>query len=132
MNIDKFVGVDYELQQVSPDRGILYVPEEAMANIIGKKGRTISEIEREVGMKLDVQPLKKRIPAALDFTRKSGRISVNSRYRNRNLTFCHKGEVLFSAVVGKKGRITLDLNSKLAQSLYNIWKKGDHIYAVEE
>ena len=132
LNIDKFVGVDYELQQVSPDRGILYVPEEAMANIIGKKGRTISEIEREVGMKLDVQPLKKRIPAALDFTRKSGRISVNSRYRNRNLTFCHKGEVLFSAVVGKKGRITLDLNSKLAQSLYNIWKKGDHIYAVEE
>jgi len=132
LNIDKFVGVDYELQQVSPDRGILYVPEEAMANIIGKKGRTISEIEREVGMKLDVQPLKKRIPAALDFTRKSGRISVNPRYKNRNLTFCHKDEVLFSAVVGKKGRITLDLNSKLAQSLYKIWKKGDHIYAVEE
>ncbi len=132
LNIDKFVGVDYELQQISPDRGILYVPEEAMASIIGKKGRTISEIEREVGLKLDVQPLKKRIPAALDFTRKSGRISVNPRYRNRNLTFCHKGEVLFSAVVGKKGRITLDLNSKLAQSLYKIWKKGDHIYAVEE
>ncbi len=131
-NIDKFVGVDYEIQQISPQKGILYVPEESMGNIIGKGGRTISEIEREVGMKLDVQPMKRRIPAALDFTKKSGRISVSPRYKNRNLHFCYKGDILFSAVVGKKGRITLDLNSKLAQSLYKIWKKGDRIYAVEE
>ncbi len=130
-NIDKFVGVDYELEQVSSNRGILYVPEGVIPEIIGKKGRNISEIEREVGMKLDVQPLKKRIPATLDFTRKAGRISVSPRYRNVSLTFYHGNEELFSATVGKKGIIKIDLNSKLAQILYDIYKKGESIHALE-
>lgn len=131
-NIDKFVGVDYELQQISSNKGILYVPEEAIPEIIGKKGRNISEIEREVGMKLDVQPMRRRIHADIDFTKKSGRISVSPRYKNRDLTFYYKGEKLFSATVGKKGRIKLDLKSRLSQRLYTIWKEEGRIYAVEE
>ena len=131
-NIDKFVGVDYELQQVSSNRGVLYVPEEVIPEIIGKKGRNISEIEREVGMKLDVQPLKARIPVALDFTRKAGRLSVNPRYKNVPLTFYYGDEPLFSATVGKKGVIKIDLKSRLAQVLYDIYKKGEKVYALEE
>jgi ATPase len=130
-NIDKFVGVDYELHQLSPTKGILYVSEEYIPEIIGKKGKNISEIEREVGMKLDVQPLQKKIHADIDFTKKSGRISVSPRYKNRDLTFFYKGEQLFSATVGKKGVIRLDLKSKLSSMLYDIWQKGEHIYALE-
>jgi ATPase len=130
-NIDKFVGVDYELHQVSPTKGILYVSEEYIPEIIGRKGKNISEIEREVGMKLDVQPLQKKIHADIDFTKKSGRISVSPRYKNRDLTFFYKGEQLFSATVGKKGVIKLDLKSKLSSMLYDIWQKGEHIYALE-
>ncbi|KYK33698.1 MAG: ATPase [Theionarchaea archaeon DG-70-1] len=131
-NIDKFVGVNYELQQVSSNRGILYVPEEVIPEIIGKKGRNISEIEREVGMRLDVQPLKQRIPVALDFTRKAGRLSVSPRYKNVPLTFYYSDEPLFSATVGKKGVIKIDLKSRLAQVLYDIYKKGEQVYALEE
>ncbi len=131
-NIEKFVGIDYELEQVSSNKGVLYVPEEAMGEIIGKKGKNISEIEREVGMKLDVQPLRRRIPVALDFTRKYGRISVSPRYKNVPLTFYYQGEELFSAAVGKKGIIKIDLESKLAKKLYHIWKKSEKIYATEE
>ena len=130
-NIDKFVGVDYELHQVSPTKGILYVSEEYIPEIIGRKGKNISDIEREVGMKLDVQPLQKKIHVDIDFTRKSGRISVSPRYKNRDLTFFYKGEQLFSATVGKKGVIRLDLKSKLSSMLYDIWQKGEHIYALE-
>jgi ATPase len=108
------------------------VPEEAVAEIIGKKGRNIAEIEREVGMKLDVQPMRKRIPVALDFTKKAGRLSVSPRYRNVPLTFYHGGNALFSATVGKKGRIKIDLKSKLARVLHDIWEKGESVYAMEE
>lgn len=131
-NIDKFVGVDYELQQISSNRGVLYVPEEVIPEIIGKKGRNISEIEREVGMRLDVQPLKTRIPVALDFTKKAGRLSVSPRYKNVPLTFYYGDEPLFSATVGKKGVIKIDLKSRLAQVLYDIYKKGEQVYALEE
>ncbi len=131
-NIDKFVGVDYELQQVSPNKGILYVPEEVIPEIIGKKGRNISQIEKEVGMNLDVQPLERRIPVTLDFTRKAGKLSVSRRYNNVPLTFYYRGEPLFSATVGKKGVIKLDLQSKLSKKLYSIWKKGESVYALEE
>jgi ATPase len=131
-NIDKLVGVDYRLEQVSSNKGILYVPREAMAEVIGKKGRTISQIEKEVNMKLDVQPMEEQIPATLDFTKRSGRLSVSKRYRNIPLTFYCQGEALFSATVGKKGVIKIDLQSKLAQTLYDVWKRGDKIYAKEE
>jgi ATPase len=131
-NIDKFVGVDYALEQISSTRGILYVPEKAMGEIIGKNGKTIAAIEKEVGLRLDVQPLKKRIKADLDFTKKSGKISVNRRYRNVPLSFYHDDEFLFSATVGKKGVIKLDVKSKLAKKLRTIWKKGEKIYALEE
>jgi ATPase len=131
-NIDKFVGVDYSLEQISSKRGILYVPEKAMGEIIGKNGRTIAEIEKEVGLRLDVQPLKKKIKVDLDFTRKSGKISMNRRYRNIPLSFYHGDEFIFSATVGKKGVIKLDMKSKLAKKLRAIWKKGEPIYALEE
>ncbi|MBU7017653.1 MAG: Flp pilus assembly complex ATPase component TadA [Theionarchaea archaeon] len=131
-NIDKFVGVDYELQQVSSNRGVLYVEENAIPEIIGRKGKNISEIERELGMKLDVQPMKKRISVALDFTRKWGRLSVAPRYRNAPLTFYYGDEALFTATVGKKGLIKIDLNTKIAERLHEIWKKGEKVYAKEE
>jgi ATPase len=131
-NIDKFVGVDYELQQISPNKGILYVPKEAIPEIIGRKGKNISEIERELNMKLDVQPFERRIPVALDFTRRSGRMTVDTRYKNAPLTFYYGGEPLFSATVGKKGVIKVDLKSKIAKTLHKIWEKGESIYAVEE
>lgn len=131
-NIDKFVGVDYTLEQVSPTKGILYVPEKAMGEIIGKNGRTIAEIEKEVGLSLDVQPLKKRIEVDIDFTKKSGRISVSRRYGNVPLTFYHADKPLFSATVGRKGSIQLDMKSKISNILRDIWEKGDKIYAVKE
>ena len=131
-NIEKFVGVDYTLEQVSPTRGILSVPEEAMGEIIGKNGRTIAEIEKEVGLSLDVQPLKKKIDVDIDFTKKSGRISVNRRYRNVPLTFYHANNPLFSATVGRKGMIKLDMKSKISNILRDIWEKGEKIYAMEE
>jgi ATPase len=124
-NIDKFVGVDYELQQISSNRGVLYVQEDAIPEIIGRKGKNISEIERELGMKLDVQPMRRRISATLDFTRKWGRLSVSPRYRNAPLTFYHEDVALFTATVGKKGLIKIDLNTKIAQRL------NEKVYAVE-
>ncbi|MBU6996236.1 MAG: Flp pilus assembly complex ATPase component TadA [Theionarchaea archaeon] len=131
-NIDKFVGVDYRLEQVAPNKGILYVPKEAMAEIIGKKGKTISQIEKEVNMNLDVKPMEEQIPVNLDFTKRAGRLSVSRRYRNVPLNFYCKGEPLFSATVGKKGVIKIDLQSKLAHTLYDIWNRGDTVYAKEE
>lgn len=130
-NIDKLVGVDYELKQISPTEGILYVPDEAIPEIIGKKGRNIAEIERELEMRLDVKPMGKRIPAALDFTRKRGKISVSSRYKNAQLTFYHGDEELFSATVGKKGLILVDINSKMGRALKDLWKRGERIHALE-
>ncbi|MBU7043830.1 MAG: Flp pilus assembly complex ATPase component TadA [Theionarchaea archaeon] len=131
-NLDKFVGVDYSLEQISSTRGILYVPEKAMGEIIGKNGRTIAEIEKEVGLRLDVQPLKTKIDVDLTFTKKAGRISVSRRYRNVPLSFYHDDEFLFTATVGKKGTIKLDMKSKIAKLLHDIWKSNGSIYALEE
>lgn len=130
-NIDKFVGVDYELKQITENKGVLYVPEEAIGEVIGRKGRNIAEIEEELQMTLDVQPMERRIPAVVDFTKKQGKISVSSKYRNRELRFYHGQDELFSATVGKRGVIKVDMNSRMAKTLHGLWKRGEKIYAVE-
>jgi ATPase len=130
--IDGLIGVDYELQQVSPSKGILYVPKGAISEVIGKNGRNISRIERELKMNIDVQPLETRIPVKLKFTRKYGLLKVNRQFERVPLTFYYKGDRLFSGTVGKKGMIKIDLESKLAKKLYKVWKKGETIYAREE
>ncbi len=43
---------DYEVQG---DRLILRIPEHHFAKVVGKKGRNIAELEKEVGMKIDVR-----------------------------------------------------------------------------
>lgn len=131
-SLDGLIGVDYELQQVSPSKGILYVPKGAIPEVIGKNGRNISQIERELKMNIDVRPLETRIPVKLNFTRKYGLLKVNRRYEHVPLTFYYKGDRLFSGTVGKKGVIKIDLESKLAKKLYKVWKKGDTVYAIEE
>ncbi|MGD2250092.1 MAG: PINc/VapC family ATPase [Candidatus Methanofastidiosia archaeon] len=131
-SIDGLIGVDYELQQVSPSKGILYVPKGAIPEVIGKNGKNISRIERELKMNIDVQPLEVRIPVKLKFTRKYGLLKVNRQFEHVPLTFYYKGDRLFSGTVGKKGVIKIDLESKLAKKLYKVWKKGDTVYAREE
>ncbi len=131
-SIEGLIGVDYELQQVSPSKGILYVPKRAIPEVIGKNGKNISRIEQELKMSIDVQPLEVRIPVKLKFTRKYGLLKVNRQFEHVPLTFYYKGDRLFSGTVGKKGVIKIDLESKLAKKLYKVWKKGETVYAREE
>ena len=58
--------IEYELSReipgvkadlLSDSRAVIYVPEEDIGKVIGKKGERISEIEKRLGISIDVQSL---------------------------------------------------------------------------
>ena len=48
---------EVEVKVVSNGRAEIYVPEKDIARIIGKEGKTIMQIEKDIGIKLDVKEL---------------------------------------------------------------------------
>ena len=49
-----------EVEMVSENKCIVYVPEEKISKLIGKQGKNISEIEKVLGVSVDVRELSKR------------------------------------------------------------------------
>jgi len=50
---------DVDVDIVSTNKAVVYVPEHAIPGIIGKKGKHIEKIEKELGMSIDIQELRR-------------------------------------------------------------------------
>ena len=48
----------YEIKPVSDKKAVVYVPEDEIPHLIGKKGKRIKMIEDELGISIDIEPLK--------------------------------------------------------------------------
>ena len=46
---------------ISDGRAEVYVPSESIARIIGKEGKTVSELEKQFGLKLDIRELSEKV-----------------------------------------------------------------------
>ncbi|MFP3872674.1 MAG: PINc/VapC family ATPase [Candidatus Natronoplasma sp.] len=57
--ISRYVRGRAEVEVDSSNKITVYVPESEIASLLGKNGENISRIEEELGMKIDVQPLKR-------------------------------------------------------------------------
>jgi len=54
----KYLDVKFELELVNNDRVKLYIKEKHIPNIIGKNGKKIDELEKKVGVSIDVLPIE--------------------------------------------------------------------------
>jgi predicted PilT family ATPase len=49
---------EVQVDVVSTNKAVVYVPEYAIAGIIGKGGQHIEQIEKELGLNIDIQELQ--------------------------------------------------------------------------
>lgn len=99
--------------EISFDRANVYVEESDIPRIIGRGGKTISQIEEEAGIKINVYPLQKQenhVPAI----KKSGEnilVNVGKQYRGKEIDLIVEGEIFFTGCVSQKGELRIKKKS---------------------
>ena len=131
--------IEYELQReipgvkadlVSDSRAIIYVPEDDIGKVIGKKGERITEIEKRLGIHIDVKPLdesKSEIKYNLSEKNNVLFFYVSNNLSNKNVDFHGKDGYLFSARVGNKGEIKIKKRSKMADRLLKMLDRNEKV-----
>ncbi|MBW3003869.1 PINc/VapC family ATPase [Candidatus Woesearchaeota archaeon] len=128
---------DVKVDVISNDRCIVYVPEKDIAAVIGKQGKNIEKIEKNLGMHVDVQALKsefKKKRRSLDFdfgfAGKSLNLYLDQRFRDRDIDIYVNDEFLLTAKAGKKAVIKIK-RSKIGNVLFSALKHNEKVELVE-
>ncbi|MEJ7640923.1 MAG: ATPase, T2SS/T4P/T4SS family [Candidatus Nitrosocosmicus sp.] len=112
-----------EIKIVSSDRVKISVNKEVIPKIIGKGGSTISEIEKKLGISIDVEAKNPAIGDEMQFSvTESGAhiyFIVDDSMIGKNLNLVLNNELLSSNMIGKKARLKIDKKSEAGGKILN-------------
>ncbi len=114
---------DVEVEFVSDNKAVVRVDNEVIPRLIGKKGKVISKIEDDLGVRIDVQPKTattgKNINLDVGETGAYIVLNTGKEYKGKNIDVFVDDELLFSATVGRSGEIRVSKDSEIGESLLN-------------
>lgn len=116
---------------IKGNKAIVKVSKSAIPLIIGKNGSTVKELERMLGISIDVEPKVKSLAESVRFSINE---AGNSLYLifdydmvNKSIDVYINDDYLFSAVVGKKAKIKISKGSDIGKRLLQALMAGDKI-----
>lgn len=126
------ICADCEVELVSDQKCILRVPKNEIAGIIGKQGKNIDQLERRLGISIDVQELEKpEKNASVDFesqiTKNAVQFFLSTKYQAKDVEIFIGGDYLLSAKVGKAGIIKISKNNKIGRILVDAINSGEKV-----
>ncbi len=112
---------------VSDNKAIVRVDNEMVPHIIGKEGKTVMELEKKLGISIDIEPLAKNMGKLVSHSiSESGaylNIGFDTRLSGKAVSVYVDDEFLLSATVGSKDVIKVskesDIGSALIRALVN-------------
>ncbi len=106
---------------VSDNKAVLKVDSESIPILIGKKGATISKLEKSLGISIDVEPATPTGGSEVRFriAEFGNRIDLefDKKYVGQVASVYIDNEYLFSATIGKKSQIRVSKGSDLGKGL---------------
>ncbi|MBI4393408.1 MAG: Flp pilus assembly complex ATPase component TadA [Euryarchaeota archaeon] len=129
--IRKHVEGDVQVEITGENSAKVFVEEWEIPRLIGKGGKNIQEVEGDVGIKIDVEPLKDRVKKGrreeakqwAELTpeiRKSKQnivLILEPEYSGRPVDVCIDGESFFTATIGRKGEIKISRKSDIGEEV---------------
>jgi ATPase len=110
-----------EVEIVSENKAVVKVSNEVIPKIIGKNGATISSIEKKLGIHIDIEPRIPAIGKEVEFYfQESGNsleFSFDKQLVGKIASFYIEKDFLFSATIGKKGKIKVSKDSEIGKEL---------------
>ena len=125
------------VQCVSDNKCIVKVPERDIARIIGKEGKTIEQIEKRIGMSIDVQELdeqsvqvkKNSSEASFSTTNKKNSLlfDLGIKMQHKDIDIYIGDDFLLTAKAGATGSIKIKKNNPIGKQLLNAIHVGKSI-----
>jgi ATPase len=110
-----------EVRFVSDNKAVLKVDSKSIPLVIGKKGATISKLEKSLGISIDVEPATPTggSEARFKITEIGNRIDLefDKKHVGQVASVYVDNEYLFSATIGKKSQIRVSKRSDLGKAL---------------
>ncbi len=102
---------------ISNDRAVIYIPEKDIPRIIGKQGKRIESIEKDLGLRITVKELEK--PIRFEVSESTNHIVLHTTkdLANKSVKILIENEPLVSAIVGHKGDIKINKKSETGKKL---------------
>jgi ATPase len=120
-----------EVEIVGKGKALVKVDKSTIALLIGKGGATIKELERMLGIRIDVEPKLKSLGTDVEFKVGEAGNSVNLMLGDETIgkpvDVYVDDEYLFSAMVGKKARIKVSKRSDAGKKLIGAMITGGQI-----
>ncbi|HLD06425.1 MAG TPA: PINc/VapC family ATPase [Candidatus Nanoarchaeia archaeon] len=123
-----------EVEMVSDHKCIIRVPEHEIARIIGKQGKNIQELEKRLGMGIDVEPLSKKsasskqnVPFNTELKKQGITFFVDHRYRLKDVDIYVGNEFLLTAKVGNTGSIQIHKDNRIGKLLADAITAGENV-----
>ncbi len=136
--IKKFLPDVYtEVELVSPNKAVVYADEFDVPSIIGKKGKRITELEKRIGISIDVKSLGERrrdgekVPVNIEETKRSIVLRVPIEHAKKPLKFYGGEQYVFTATPNKKGVVKVNKNTAVGKELKRLVSAGVEIHAEE-
>ncbi|MGZ7069520.1 MAG: PIN domain-containing protein [Methanobacterium sp.] len=129
-------GARIEVDMKSDKRATVWLDEEYIPKLIGKKGKTIDEVEKRIGISIGVEPFQSRNVQHedrydVDVELAGNYVVLNFGKENIGTPFdiLVDDDYLFTATVGKKGTIKIKKDIELATIILDAVQKGIPIEA---
>ena len=123
---------DVKVDVVSENKCIVYVPEDRISKIIGRQGKNIGEIEKRLGMSIDIREIDKKtqgqsISFNTEIKKKSIIFYLDMQFKDKNIDIYINDDYLLTAKSGKSGLIKIKKNNKIARILVDAINAGENI-----
>lgn len=132
--------------EVKGNKAIIFIEDRYIPAIIGRKGKNIERLERELGIRIQINPIAtrkeeaeeiikrekggKEVNFGIEETEKHVYLIFDRKLRGKNIAFYVNSEVLFFATVGRKGDIKIDKKSEIAKKIISAISENKNIKAL--
>jgi ATPase len=117
-----------DVEMLTDSRAVVRVPQDEAARVIGKAGKNIEQIEKTLGMHLDVRTRDEpsTITPRVEETAKHLIIWLGDM-AGESVEVSVGGDTVFTATVGRRGDIRMAKSSEMAKSILKRIQRGDQI-----
>ena len=125
------------VEMPSEDKAVVYVPERNVAAVIGREGRNVQSLEKQLGLSIDVRsmedvpksphPTGKQVPHDLVQTSKYYEIYFGTSLVGNDVDLFIGDDYLASFAVGKKGLVRIKKTNKLGKTLEKALHGGEKL-----
>lgn len=126
-----------KVEILSENKAAVYVPSNAIGGLIGKEGKNITRIEKELGIGIDVreigsektqnEQIPNTVPYTTNITSRYVELIVNETLTGKDVNLHVAGKYLATFNVGKKGIINIRKNNNIGKVISDALETGESI-----